>query len=60
MAQITFTLDAKLENDFRKKAGVLYGAKKDSIGIALRDAIRDFLTVNSDMSSEDSKQEVQT
>ena len=59
MAQITFTLDAKLDNDFRKKAGVLYGAKKDSIGIALRDAIREFL-VNSDISSEYSKQEVQT
>ncbi|MGD0070918.1 MAG: hypothetical protein ABSB71_05095 [Candidatus Bathyarchaeia archaeon] len=58
MAQITFTLDAKLENDFRKKAGVIYGARKDSIGIALRHAIREFL-VNSDISSENSKQEVQ-
>lgn len=59
MGQLTFTLDAKLENDFRKKAGVVYGAKKDSIGIALRDAIREFI-VNCDISSEDSKPEVQT
>jgi hypothetical protein len=57
--QITFTLDAKLENDFRKKAGAIYGARKSAIGVALRVAIRDFLQVNSDVSSEDSKQEVQ-
>ena len=58
MAQITFTLDAKLENDFRKKAGVLYGARKNSVGIALRDAIREFL-IDNDSKSENSKQEVQ-
>jgi hypothetical protein len=58
VAQITFTLDAKLENDFRKKAGVIYGARKDSIGIALRDAIREFL-VTSDVTSDNSKPEVQ-
>jgi len=51
LVQITFTLDAKLEDDFRKKAGILYGARKNSIGIALRYAIREFL-VNSDTSIE--------
>ena len=50
MAQITFTLDPALENDFRKKAGMIYGARKNSVGIALRDAIREFIT------SEESKQ----
>ena len=58
MGQITFAIDSKLEEDFRKKAGIVYGARKDSIGIALRHAIREFL-VNSDISSENSKQEVQ-
>jgi hypothetical protein len=51
LAQITFTLDAKLEEDFRQKAGVIYGARKNSVGIALRDAIREFL-VNCDISVE--------
>jgi hypothetical protein len=54
LAQITFTLDAKLEEDFRQKAGVIYGARKNSVGIALRDAIREFLTVDKD-TSESSK-----
>jgi hypothetical protein len=51
LAQLTFTLSAELEQDFRKKAGIVYGARKNSIGIALRDAIREFL-VNCDISVE--------
>jgi hypothetical protein len=57
LGQITFSIDAKLEEDFRRKAGTLYGARRDSIGVAIKDAIREFLTVNSD-TSENSKQEV--
>lgn len=58
MGQITFRIDAKLENDFRKKAGIVYGARKDAVGLALREAISDFL-VNSDIPSENSRQGVQ-
>ena len=43
MAQITFTLSADLERSFRKKAGEVYGAQKNAVGIALRDAITVFL-----------------
>ena len=57
MGQITFSIDPKLESDFRKKAGILYGARKNSVGIALRYAISEFL-VNSD-TSENDKEEVQ-
>jgi hypothetical protein len=60
LGQITFSIDAKLEEDFRRKAGTLYGARRDSIGVAIRDAIRNFLTVNNDISTENSKPEVQT
>jgi hypothetical protein len=58
LGQITFSIDAKLEEDFRRKAGTLYGARRDSIGVAIRDAIREFL-VNTDITCENSKQEVQ-
>ena len=51
MGQITFALDNNLEQDFRKKVGMVFGARKNSIGIALRFAIREFL-VNDTLSSE--------
>jgi hypothetical protein len=57
MGQITFSIDAELEEDFRRRVGVLYGARRDSVGVALRQVIREFL-VNSDI-SENSKREVQ-
>ena len=57
MGQITFSIDPKLEEAFRKQAGAIYGARRDSIGVALRDAIKAFLTVNNDI-TESSYQEV--
>ncbi len=57
MGQITFRIDPKLEEAFRKQAGILFGGRKDCIGLALRHVIREFL-VNSDNPNEKFKQEV--
>ncbi|MGA2523152.1 MAG: hypothetical protein ABSF65_03250 [Candidatus Bathyarchaeia archaeon] len=54
MGQITFSIDPELEEAFRKQAGIRYGGRKDCIGVATRQAIREFL-VNSDTSIETAK-----
>jgi hypothetical protein len=46
LRQISFCISEQLDEDFRKKAGQVYGARKNAIGLALRDAIHQFLVSN--------------
>jgi hypothetical protein len=46
LAQISFTLSEQLDEQFRSKAGQVYGARKNAIGLALRAAIHQFLLSN--------------
>lgn len=43
---ITFQIDKELEEEFRKVVGQIYGARKDAIGIALRELIKQFIQNN--------------
>jgi hypothetical protein len=54
MGQITFSIDSELEKDFRRKVGAIYGARRDSIGIALREVIGVFIQVSNDTKTESS------
>lgn len=44
---ITFKIDDdELQLQFRRLAGILYGGRKDAIGMAIREAMRQFLKNN--------------
>ncbi|MEM3766680.1 MAG: hypothetical protein QXU46_06640 [Candidatus Bathyarchaeia archaeon] len=43
---ITFQIDKELEEEFRKVVGQIYGARKDAIGIAMRELIKQFIQNN--------------
>jgi hypothetical protein len=43
MPQLNITISSELDEKVRKKAGRLYGASKDSISVAVKEALNDWL-----------------